>query len=98
MADDTTFEGHPVSLGEVRAGRAMDASLWTPREGLIWLLREMDEGRAKPDELVVLYSVVDDDGMTRFGHVSATKSINSRLGLIENCKFELVAGNVTRPE
>ena len=35
------FKGHPQSIAEIKADREGDGSLWTPRDALIALLREI---------------------------------------------------------
>ena len=55
------YKDAPVSLNEIRSDRKRDASLWTARDVLIFLLREIDAGNVAPDELVVAYRYKDVD-------------------------------------
>lgn len=67
MPNDGSFAGYPVSVNETRAERAGDASLWSPREALIAVLRDIDAG-VKVDVLIVAYREVGESGgkVTRF--------------------------------
>jgi len=51
MTDD--FSNAPESIAEIRADRAVNGALWTPRDALISLLRDIDRGEIKPDALVI---------------------------------------------
>lgn len=59
MADD--YSGHPKSIAEVRATKAHDAGLWTPRDALIAALRSLDSGEFVPTYLIVVSAKVEDD-------------------------------------
>lgn len=54
MNDD--FKKHPQSITELRAGKAEDGSKWTPRDALINLLRDIDNG-LDVDMLLVGYRI-----------------------------------------
>lgn len=62
MTDDD-FKDAPVSVAELRADKAGDGRLWTPRDALVNLLREIDRGEVAPDTLVIAFR---DQGLTRF--------------------------------
>ena len=82
------FSNHPASLAEVRADREVDGKLWSPRDVLIKLLRDIDSGKIKPDVLVVAYSEVVND--KREGHFwqSTTDGMLS-LGLMQSTIFKM---------
>jgi len=42
------FSNAPESIGEIKANKHYDASLWTVREMLISILREIDSGNITP--------------------------------------------------
>jgi len=47
------FAGHPPSIGEIRADKSYHSKDWTPRDALISVLRDIDEGKIKPEALIV---------------------------------------------
>lgn len=53
MSDN--YKDHPKSITEIKANKERDGSLWTPRDALINILRDIDEGR-KIDNLVICFS------------------------------------------
>lgn len=55
------FANAPRSVTEIRAEREHDARKWTPRDVLINLLRDIDNGM-KIDACVIFYRHVRDDG------------------------------------
>ncbi len=56
------FAEHPVSITEVKASRAHDGALWTPRDALIDMLRRIDSGQIKPRVALVAIDYEDSDG------------------------------------
>lgn len=53
-----SFKDAPVSLAEKRADKEKNASLWTPRDALVSLLRDIDQGM-NVDLCVISYRVSD---------------------------------------
>jgi hypothetical protein len=53
--DDGSFAGYPISLNEAKASKAKNGGLWTPRDALISMLRDIDSGEIAPEQLIVLY-------------------------------------------
>jgi len=47
------YSNAPESITEIRADKASNAALWTPRDALISLLRDIDQGNIKPDAIVI---------------------------------------------
>ena len=81
-----TYADYPVSVNELRSSRSGSASDWSPRELLISLLREIDAGRLKPDDLVVIYREKREGGhWTDF--VSSCVDGTVMLGLLEYGKL-----------
>lgn len=76
------YSNAPISIGEARANKAVDATKWTPRDALISLLREIDSGKIKISSLVVAYSedLPDGDKVTRV--CVSTKGLVEALGLL----------------
>lgn len=84
------FAEHPVSLTEARANREHDCKLWTPRDALISLLRDIDSGKIAPDALVCVARTKDADGSSRTTFVNATPDIHTALGLLSRGQFRLM--------
>jgi len=74
---DKSFAGHPKSIAEVRAAQAGDGSIWTPRDALINTLRDLDEGKIEPTDLLILFN--NKEGALH--HIAATRDPTTALGL-----------------
>jgi hypothetical protein len=85
------FSDAPVSIGELRSEKHERANLWTPRDVLIHLLRELDAGRTKIDEIVIFTGCNYPDGGTSSGWLASATNYHSILGLIEDAKFKIMA-------
>lgn len=83
-----SFKEHPISIGEVKSEKDSDGSLWTPRECLIAMLREIDNG-LQCDLLVVSYRVKI-DGKYRARFLQSTKDGLASLGLLEATKYKMM--------
>lgn len=55
-----SFANAPVSLAETRAMREDNARLWTPRDALVSLLRDIDAGKVDPYAIVIAYGCRED--------------------------------------
>lgn len=84
------FANYPVSTSEVRANREEDCRLWTPRDALISILRDIDEGSVKPDALICIYRERGDDGSMRTHFAAASPDIHTSLGLLTRGQFKLM--------
>lgn len=91
MADGSegSFAGVPKSLGEVRANKAESAAKWTPRDALISLLRDIDEGKVKPDALIVAYREMVGDDKTSSHYVAAVPNVHVGLGLLSYAQHQI---------
>lgn len=47
------FSNAPESITEIKADRAENGALWTPRDALVSLLRDIDRGDCKPTAIVI---------------------------------------------
>ena len=88
MTDD--FAGYPVSVSEARADREDDCRLWSPRDALISVLRDIDEGKVAPDALICVYRQRGDDGSMRTHFAAASPDIHTSLGLLTRGQFKLM--------
>lgn len=79
MSDDS-FKNAPVSLGERRADKSRNAGDWSPREALVALLRDIDNG-LQVDALVVCYRIADEKGR-RSTYSQSVPDCLTALGLL----------------
>jgi hypothetical protein len=86
------FSEYPPSIGERRADKAHDAALWSPRDALVALLRDIDKGVVNPDALVVVYRWKGDDGDLRSGFYAATSDVHVTIGLLSEAANKFSAG------
>lgn len=78
-----SFANYPISLSEVRSDRECDARLQTPRDVLIFMLREIDAGRIKPDTLIVVYRETDEkDGSFSSGYNASAPNLQTAIGML----------------
>lgn len=86
MNDD--FKDTPQSIGEIRSDKSRDGSQWTPRECLIAMLREIDNGLQV--ETLVICIEYKDDIDSRFRYSQSTKSGLKSVGLIAHCSAMMI--------
>jgi hypothetical protein len=82
------FAAHPRSIGELRSDRTESSHDWTPRDALISLLREIDEGLSV-DALVISFRYRDDAGKIMARSRSASPDGHITLGMLTSTIFEL---------
>ena len=87
----TDFRDHPPTIGELRSDKTSDASKWTPRDCLITLLREIDNG-ADIDALVISYRQTE-DGKQRGRYYQATPDGLVTLGLLSSTARQIMKGH-----
>lgn len=71
-----------VSFNEVRAEREGNSSLWTPREAVEKLLRDIVEGRRDPSVMYVCLAQRTDRGTEQIYHYCAGGSNMEYAGLL----------------
>lgn len=82
------FTNHPLYIGETRSERNRDGSLWSPREVLVAMLRDIDAGKIQPDVLVVACGERVDG--KRHGHFyQSTPDGLLSLGLMQSTIFKM---------
>lgn len=87
--DRDNFSNAPFSINELKATKHSSASHWGPRDVLVSMLREIDNGRVNPDALVLIYHVPNGSADVR-GDVfvlTACKGFLKTLGLIARAKW-----------
>lgn len=83
-----SFSDYPRSVNELRCARSGSAADWTPREALIQLLRDIDEGVVKPDALVVSFREKVERGF-RTSFSAACPDGGVLIALLEQTKFRI---------
>jgi hypothetical protein len=85
-----TFANAPVSLGETRALKMADGRLWTPRDALVAMLRDIDEGKEDPTDIVICFrekgSKHGNDYRARF-LAAGPEGVHVALGLLARVSF-----------
>lgn len=84
------FKDHPKSITEARADKYNDGSMWSPRDALIALLREIDNGEIAVEHMVICF----DRASEHEGRVTRSVSYRSAgprsrheaIGLVEASK------------
>lgn len=82
----TDFKDHPVSITERKSDLATEDSgtLWTPRDVLIKMLRQIDNGEIEPDALIVCYREVKGDEIS---YKQSSPSLYLTMGIMEAVKI-----------
>jgi hypothetical protein len=86
---DESFAHAPVSIGERRSLDEQDCALWSPREMLVKLLRDIDTGAWKPDGIVLCYFYKEDAG-TRTGMWRSRVTVMQAVAAVEMAKWDLL--------
>jgi hypothetical protein len=83
-----SFANIPVSLSEVRAEKEGDGKLWSPRDALVSILRDIDAGKVAPTDVVICYREDLDGGNSRTRFACAGKSGTlATLGMLARVSF-----------
>lgn len=84
------YKNHPVSLGEIKSEKSHDSEHWTPRECLISMLREIDNG-FNPETLVICLTYKNEgDTKLRFRFSQSSKDGLHSVGLLEHVKVMMI--------
>ena len=57
-----SFKDVPLTIGELRTQKTPDCKLWSPRDLLVSLLRDIDSGNVTVTDLVVCYARDENHG------------------------------------
>lgn len=79
-----------VNLNEVRAEKEQDSRAWTPLEALKAAVRDIEEGRANPEKLVVHYLERKEDGRYKTKYYASGLLITEHIGLLEIAKQQTI--------
>lgn len=88
-----SFNEAPKSFTERQAERDGSCRPMTPRDTLVMLLREIDNGQFSPDKLVVVYAYDASGGVINGSHQSGI-SMMETIGLLEMAKQDLLLNSV----
>ncbi len=86
MSDD--FRNAPVTIGELRSDRSGKGNDWTPREMLVSLLREIDNGM-KVDRIVVCMAQYKGENKIAVQCRIVGDNYLEAMGLLERCKVQI---------
>lgn len=79
-----------ISFQKERAQKENDNKLWTPRDTLEFLLKELDAGRVKADSLALIVGERNELGRVYFGQLLLSNTtITEFIGLAELAKLHL---------
>lgn len=78
MNDD--FKNNPKSINELKVNKENNGALWKPRDALISLLREIDNG-LEIDNLIIGYSIDNKDNNHTFSYIQSCKDFLTAAGL-----------------
>lgn len=82
------YKDYPPSVAERKAAKTENAKDWTPRDALITLLREIDNGEVNVDALVIAFREKDEKrNRTRF--LAASPDSHTTYGLLETAKLHI---------
>jgi hypothetical protein len=86
-----SFADHPPSIGEIRADKTDRAADWIPRDILISLLREIDDGTLDVDAMVVLFrrNSGDRGQVGRVGWRVASPDAHTTIGIVASGLYRM---------
>lgn len=87
-----SFAGAPKTIGELRSDKTGNPRSWSPRDVLINMLRDIDEGQATPTVLIVAWGHIDEAGLTSSHYTVAGGDGYTVLGLLERVKNIIMGG------
>lgn len=85
------FSDYPESLATARAHSESDARLWTPRDALLEVLKDIDSGVANPTQIIIVYEQDPPEGKQQdTTYVAAgVRNCKDALGLLEYAKLSV---------
>lgn len=86
LINNDSYKDFPQSIGEIKSDKTQDAEHWTPRECLINMLRQIDNGLDV--KILVICLQYDEDDKVKFSQ--STYSGIKSVGLLEYCKASII--------
>jgi hypothetical protein len=84
--DNMSFANAPQSITEIKSDRTNDATVATPRDILIGVLRDIDNGRINPTALIVCVKAGD----MQYKFSCASPSIQTTVYMLERTKHRIL--------
>ena len=84
--DNMSFANAPQSITEIKSDRTNDATVATPRDILIGMLRDIDNGRINPTALIVCVKAGD----MQYKFSCASPSIQTTVYMLERTKHRIL--------
>ena len=78
------YKDYPQTIGELRSDKSDRATDWAPRDALIALLRQIDNGLNVSGLVISYTSIEEGDTCTHYTH---TQTRNVALGLLSRVMF-----------
>lgn len=86
------FKDHPVSIAEIKSGKSENAADWKPRDALVSLLREIDQGKhPNLDCMVICFRENHGEGRLSTKFRAAAPDPHSTIGLLHCVLAQCVA-------
>lgn len=87
MAEDE-FKDAPLTMGELRSEKTQDGSNWKPRDLLIKMLRDIDNG-LEVNTVVCFYTKIV-EGQERIGFYQASPDIFKAFAVVHLCNNKMI--------
>ena len=87
------FKDAPISLAERRADEQQDHTLWSPRDLLIKLLREIDNGEVNMSAITIVYiSYLDPEKKLFSSSIrrAGQEKLMETIAMLELAKYDLM--------
>ena len=78
-----SFADAPKTIGEIRSDREHSGRAWEPRDALISALRDIDSGELKAVDMVITYTMLDENGVLVCGQYLSYKNKLALIGATE---------------
>lgn len=78
------FANYPKSIGELRADKTENGAEWSPRDALISMLRQIDDGNIAPTAIVICWQ---SEGICNYEN--ASPSVIVATGILARCMHRL---------
>lgn len=76
------MDDEPISLAEVRAVKAQDSRLWSPRDALASVLRAIDSGEIAPTAISIDYYEDTPDGDLSHHYTVSNLTREQRIAML----------------
>lgn len=87
---EENFANAPYSITELRADKEGDGKLWTVRDALVSLLRDIDSGKTKATKILMFYGMEGEDGVVSAKYSASGMHFHELVGFLEICKYDML--------